>query len=263
MKSKFPSGTVTFLFTDIEDSTKKLWETAPEKMQVALSRHHTILREAIESSDGVVFQIIGDAFCAAFSTAQSAVIASLTAQRNLHQEEWDLPFPIRVRMGIHTGEAERDSKNPLTGGYASNQTLNRVARILSAGHGGQILLSMATRELVKSSLPANTQLRNMGEHRLKNLIHPEHLFQLTIVGPVTDFPPLKSLDSSPPDHSVLLTSSIGRDRGYPLQLLERAPQLQALDSALAQAKTGQGCVALVYGEAGIGKTSLVDSFARE
>ena len=115
------------------------------------------------------------------------------AQRELYQEQWDLPFPIRVRMGIHTGEAEQIANNPLLGGYTSNQTLNRVARILSAAHGGQVLLSLATTDLVKDSLPADTELRDKGEHHLRNLIHPEHIFQLNISGLPSEFPPLNTL----------------------------------------------------------------------
>src|SRR5262245_4356007 len=159
------SHLATFLFTDIEGSAK-LWETAPEKMKAALQQHHAILQEAIVSNGGTVFQIVGDAFCAAFPTVLSAVSAAITAQQELQREQWDLPFPIRVRMGIHTGEAERTSNNA----YASNPTLNRVARILSAAHGGQILLSLATTDLIKDSLPANMELRDMGQHSLKNLI---------------------------------------------------------------------------------------------
>jgi len=201
----------TFLFTDIEGSTK-LWESIPEKMKSALQRHHEILQEAISSNDGAAFQIIGDAFCIAFPTASSAISAALAAQQNLHQEQWDLPSPIRVRMGIHTGAAERTSNDSLTGGYASNHTLNRVARILSAGHGGQILLSFATKELVKDSLPANTEMRDMGEHHLKNLNRPEHLFQLIIADLPSDFPPLNTLDSYRYNLPLQLTSFIGRKR---------------------------------------------------
>jgi len=150
----------TFLFTDIEGSVR-LWDSDPGKMKSALQRHHDILQEAISSNGGAVFQIVGDAFCAVFPTAPATVSAAMTAQRKLHEEQWDLPEPIRVRMGIHTGTAEPTSDDSLTGGYASNQTLNRVARILSAGHGGQVLLSLATKELVQDSLPANTELRDM------------------------------------------------------------------------------------------------------
>ena len=202
---------VTFLFTDIEGSTK-LWESAPEKMKSALQRHHEILQEAISSNGGNAFQIVGDAFCAAFPTALSAITAALTAQRSLHHEHWDLASPIRVRMGIHTGAAERTSNDSPTGGYASNHTLNRVARILGAGHGGQILLSRAAQELARDTLPADTELRDMGEHHLKNLTRPEHLFQLISADLPADFPPLNTLDSDRHNLPLQLTSFIGRER---------------------------------------------------
>jgi predicted ATPase/class 3 adenylate cyclase len=201
----------TFLFTDIEDSTK-LWESAPEQMKVALQRHHGILQEAITANGGIVFQIIGDAFCAAFPTGPSAISAAVTAQCDLYQEQWDLPFPIRVRMGIHTGEAEPISNDSSIGGYASNPTMNRVARILKAGHGGQVLLSSATKELLKDSLPENMSLRDMGEHHLKNLARPEHLFQLNIPGLPSDFPPLDTLNSYRHNLPLQLTSFIGREK---------------------------------------------------
>ncbi|HEU4746431.1 MAG TPA: adenylate/guanylate cyclase domain-containing protein, partial [Anaerolineales bacterium] len=195
----------TFLFTDIEGSAK-LWENAPDRMKVALQRHHQILQEAITSTGGTVFQIMGDAFCAACPTVLSAVSAAVNAQQELHREQWDLPFPIRARMGIHTGEAERTSND----NYASGPTLNRVARILSAAHGGQILLSLATKDLVKDSLPANTELRDMGEHYLKNLMYPEHLFQLNIADLPSEFPPLNTLTHR---HSlpVQVTSFVARE----------------------------------------------------
>jgi predicted ATPase/class 3 adenylate cyclase len=195
----------TFLFTDIEGSAK-LWEEAPGKMKVALQRHHAILQEAIASKSGDVFQIVGDAFCAAFPTVLFAISAAVQAQRELYREQWDLPFPIRVRIGIHTGEAEQT----MTGGYASNPTLNRAARILTAAHGGQILLSLATKDLVKDSLPANTELRDMGEHYLKNLMYPEHLFQLNIAGLPSDFPPLNTLTHRQ-NLPVQVTSFIARE----------------------------------------------------
>jgi predicted ATPase/class 3 adenylate cyclase/DNA-binding XRE family transcriptional regulator len=213
----------TFLFTDVEGSTK-LWESAPEKMKVALQRHHAILQEAIPSNGGTIFQIIGDAFCAVFPTAPSAISAAVTAQHGLHQEQWDLPFPIRVRMGIHTGEAERTSNDSSTGGYSSNQTLNRVARILDAANGGQVLLSLVTKELLEDSLPAYTDLHDMGEYHLKDLARPEHLFQLNIAGLPSDFPPLNTLDLHHHNLPVQLTSFIGREKEIAelIHLLEKA-----------------------------------------
>jgi predicted ATPase/class 3 adenylate cyclase/DNA-binding XRE family transcriptional regulator len=231
----------TFLFTDIEGSAK-LWDQAPEKMKVALQRHHALLQEAITSNGGAVFQIVGDAFCAAFPTVQSAISAAVTAQRALHQVQWDLPFPIRVRMGIHTGEAERTSNKE----YASNPTLNRVARILSAAHGGQVLFSLATTDLVKDSLPANTELRDMGKHYLKNLTHPEHLFQLNIQGLPSAFPPLNTLTHR---HNlpVQVTSFIGREKEL-LEIIELIAKNRLVTL------TGAG---------GIGKTRLSIEAARE
>ena len=232
----------TFLFTDIEGSAK-LWESAPEQMKVALQRHHSILQDAISSNNGTVFQIIGDAFCSAFPTVLSSLSAAVAAQKELHQEQWDLPFPIRVRMGIHTGEAEQTANDE----YASNPTLNRVARILNAAHGCQILLSLATKDLVKDSMPANTELRDMGEHYLKNLIYPEHLFQLNIAGLPSEFPPLNTLTHR---HNlpVQVTSFIARE-----------PEIALVHEYLS--KDDIRLVTLI-GPPGIGKTRLSIEAAR-
>ena len=232
----------TFLFTDIEGSAK-LWENAPEKMKVALQRHHEILQEAISANVGSVFQVVGDAFCAAFPTVLSAISASISAQQKFHQEQWDLPFPIRVRMGIHTGEAEQTS----SGSYASNPTLNRIARILSAAHGGQVLLSLATKDLIKDSLPANTELRDMGEHYLKNLMYPEHLFQLNIAGLPSDFPPLNTLTHR---HNlpIQLTSFVARE-----------PELERIQDYLSRDDIR---LVTLIGPPGIGKTRLSIEAAR-
>ena len=232
----------TFLFTDIESSAK-LWETVPQQMKIALQRHHEILQDAISANGGEVFQIIGDAFCAAFRTVLSAISAAVTAQKELHEEQWDLPFPIRVRIGIHTGEAEQT----LNGGYASNPTLNRVARILSAAHGGQILLSLATKDLVKDLLPANTELRDMGEHYLKNLMYPEHLFQLNIAGLPSDFPPLNTLT---------------RRHNLPVQLtsfIARKEEIALVHEYLSKADIR---LVTLMGPPGIGKTRLSIEAAR-
>jgi predicted ATPase/class 3 adenylate cyclase/DNA-binding XRE family transcriptional regulator len=236
----------TFLFTDIEDSTK-LWESAPEQMKVALQRHHAILDEAISSNGGEVFQIVGDAFCAAFPTAPTAISAAVKAQCELYKESWNLPFPIRVRMSIHTGEAERTSRDALSGGYVSNQTLNRVTRILKAGHGGQVLLSFATKVLTEDSLPMTIGLRDMGEHSLKSLIQPEHLFQLTIEGLPSKFPPLKTFTIHRHNLPIQLTSFIGREKEI------RAVQ-QKLDRHRLVTLTGSG---------GTGKTRLSLQVAAE
>jgi DNA-binding NarL/FixJ family response regulator/class 3 adenylate cyclase len=186
MSSNFPSGTVTFLFTDIEDSTS-LWEQHPQEMLVADARHNQILREAIESNNGYVFQVIGDAFCAAFHTAGDAVRAAVKSQLDLHAEKWE-DTHIRVRMGIHTGKAEVQVADGLYSGYI---TLSRAQRLMSAGYGGQVLVSFAAQELVYDELPKGVELNDMGKWRLKNLSRPEHIFQLMIPGLPADFPSLK------------------------------------------------------------------------
>jgi DNA-binding NarL/FixJ family response regulator/class 3 adenylate cyclase len=186
MSSNFPSGTVTFLFTDIEDSTK-LWEQHPQEMLVAHARHNQILRKAIESNNGYVFQLIGDAFCAAFHTAGDAIHAATKAQLDLDAETWEGTH-IKVRMGLHTGKAEFQLEDGLYSGY---MTLSRVQRLMSAGCGGQVLVSFATQELVYDDLPKGVTLIDVGKWRLKNLSRPEHIFQLNIPGLACDFPSLK------------------------------------------------------------------------
>src|SRR5438105_4099553 len=166
------SGTLTFLFTDIEGSTQR-WEHHPEAMRAAVERHDAILRQAIEANGGHVFRTEGDAFRAAFTTAAQALQAALDAQRTLFAEPWTTEISsLKVRMALHTGAVEiRD--NDYTG-----PSLNRMARLLSAAHGGQTLLSLPTEELVRDNLPPAITLHDLGEHRLKDLIHPEHIFQV-------------------------------------------------------------------------------------
>ena len=203
-----PTGTVTFLFTDIEGSTR-LAQQYPDAMPALLARHNQILHQAIEGHNGYVFQIVGDSFSAAFHSASDALHAALDAQRSLYHEAWS-PAPIKVRMGIHTGAAQLqvDTKDNAYSGYA---TLALTQRIMSAGHGGQTLLSGATRELVRDVLPGNTELLNVGEKRLKDLLRPEHLYQLNIIELPSTFPPLKTLDAFLNNLPTQLTSFIGRE----------------------------------------------------
>ncbi len=200
-----PTGTVTFLFTDIEGSTK-LWEEHTEAMRAALGRHDDLLHETIARHHGHVFKTVGDAFHAAFPTASDALTAALDAQRALARERWALPDGLRVRMALHTGVAE-----PRNGDYFG-PALNRAARLLSAGHGGQVLLFRVTYELVQDALPAGTMLRELGQHRLRDLARPEQIYQLVAPGLATDFPPLRSLDTFPNNLPAQLTSFIGRER---------------------------------------------------
>ena len=204
MTLNLPTGTVTFLFTDIEGSTQ-LWEQRPEAMQAALTRHDALLRQAIEAHHGAVFKTIGDEFCAAFPSAPEALDASLAAQHALQAESWG-ETPIKVRIALHVGAAEaRD-------GDYFGPSLNRVARLLSAAHGGQTLLSAAAEEAARGQLPHGAELRDMGEWQLKDLIRPEHIYQLSAPDLPTEFPPLKSLEAFRTNLPAQLTSFVGRER---------------------------------------------------
>jgi len=204
--SSLPTGTVTFLFTDIEGSTL-LSQQHPDAMSGLLARHNEILIDSIESHHGSIFRHIGDAYCAAFSSADEAVNAALVAQQRLHNEAWT-PAPVKVRMGIHTGTVQLDDENE----YSGYTILAFCQRIMSVGHGGQTLLSGATRELVRDSLSENVELVDLGERRLKDLLRPEHLYQINAFGLPATFPPLMTLDSLPNNLPTQLTSFIGRER---------------------------------------------------
>jgi class 3 adenylate cyclase len=195
-----PTGTVTFLFTDIEGSAN-LAQNYPNEIKMLLERHHSILRQSIEAHYGYVFQIIGDAFCAAFATASDAVCAALAAQRLLQHEPWD-PAPIAVRMGVHTGTAQLGDMDDRSGGYRGYLTLAAVQRVMSCAHGGQVLLSGASAGLLRGQLPEGARLLDMGEYRLKGLVSPERLWQLVASDLRTEF-------QQPPG----ATDSIYRTRG--------------------------------------------------
>jgi predicted ATPase/class 3 adenylate cyclase/Tfp pilus assembly protein PilF len=199
-----PTGTLTFLFTDIEGSTK-MWERSPEAMQAALARHDQILRRAIEEHDGYVFKTVGDAFCCAFITAPDALEAALEAQRLLLKERWAESDPLRVRMALHIGAAEERD------GDYFGPPVNRVARLLSAAHGGQVLLSAATHEMVRDQLPAGMNLAELGEHRLKDLFRPERVFQLVSPDLPSEFPPLRTLEAYRNNLPLQPTPLVGRE----------------------------------------------------
>jgi predicted ATPase/class 3 adenylate cyclase/Tfp pilus assembly protein PilF len=200
-----PTGTLTFLFTDIEGSTK-LWERDSSVMQLALARHDEILREAIEERGGYVFKTVGDAFFCAFPTAPDALEAALDAQRLLLEQRWAESTPLRVRMALHTGAAEERD------GDYFGPPVNRIARLLSAAHGGQVLLSLPTQELVRDQLPTRTTLRDLGEHRLKDLFRPERIFQLLAPGLPSESPPLRTLDTYRNNLPLQPTPLIGREK---------------------------------------------------
>ena len=195
-----PSGTLTFLLTDIEGSTR-LWQAAPDAMQVALARHDLILRDGIEAHGGHVFKTAGDAFFAAFTTPWLALDAALALQQALQAEAWPTQAPIRVRMALHSGVAE------LRDGDYFGTPLNQVARLLSAGHGGQTLVSSATGELCHDRLPAGVALNTLGEHLLKDLARRQTIYELCHPALPRAFPPLRTLlaplDTRVPSIAVL------------------------------------------------------------
>ena len=207
MRQNPPSGTITFLFTDIEGSTK-LWESSADTMRQALACHDEIVRAGIEANGGFIFKTIGDAFCAAFATAPEAVAAALDAQQSLLAETWEIDPPLRARMALHTGAAEE------RGGDYYGQPLNRVARLLSAGHGGQTLVSLVTQELVRDALPPGALLIDLGDASLKDLSRTERVYQLNHIDLPADFPPLRTLNSGelPNNLPQQPTSFIGRDK---------------------------------------------------
>ena len=180
-----PSGTVTFLFTDVEGSTR-LWEEHPEGMKDALARHDAIVRDCVAREEGLVFTTAGDQFCAAFSSPNSALDAAVSIQRRLAAETWGDTGPLRVRMAIHTGNAEERD------GDYFGPTLNRCARLLSIGHGGQILVSAVTAQLLVAAGLAPHGLEDLGSHDLKDLDRAEHVFQVVHPDLESDFPDLNS-----------------------------------------------------------------------
>jgi len=242
LSGTLPSGTVTFLFTDIEGSTK-LWEKYPETMKSALAGHDSILKEAIETNHGYIIKTTGDGVHAVFVTAMDAINAAVDAQHAFQPSEFIVKHPdegktsevlLRVRMGLHTGEAE------LRDGDYYGGTLNRAARIMGVANGGQILLSSVTAALVREHLPESTSLVDLGEHRLKNLSQPENIFQLNAPDLPDNFPPLQSLNTVPNNLPSQLTSFIGRGA-------EMAEIRALLNSARLVTLTGSG---------GTGKTRL-------
>jgi predicted ATPase/class 3 adenylate cyclase len=238
--SERPSGAVTFLFTDIEGSTR-LWEAQPADMARALARHDAVVREAIDARDGYVFSTAGDAFGAAFAEATAGAAAAVATQRALQREPWPQGAELRVRMGLHTGETvERD-------GDYFGPTLNRCARVMAAAHGGQVLVTRATERALGGHVDG-AELADLGEHHLRDLEGTEHLFQLTGDGLAAEFPPVRSLDAAvstlPPQRS----SFVGRDD----------------EMARTRALLRESRLVTLTGAGGCGKTRLaVEVAARE
>jgi len=228
-----PTGTVAFLFTDIEGSTQR-WESHREAMDDAVKRHDGLLSEAIDRHNGYVFKAIGDAFCVAFARVSDAVAAAVDAQRALSTEDFSAVGGLPVRMGLHAGEASERN------GDYFGPAVNRVARLMSIGHGGQILVSGVMRDLAYRDLPAGASLLDLGSHRLKDLTEAEQVWQLTIAGLPAEFPELKALDTLPNNLPIQPTSFRGRER-----------DLEEVKSLLARHK-----LLTLVGSGGVGKTRL-------
>jgi predicted ATPase/class 3 adenylate cyclase len=195
----------TFLFTDIERSSE-LWETHPQAMGRALAQHDTLLRGVFADHGGHIFKTVGDAFCVAYPNTRDAVDAAIATQRALAANAWEETGPLRVRMAVHQGEAEQRDDDYF------GPTLNRVARVLAVGHGGQTLLSHVAAEGVRATLPSEISLRDLGERRLKDLRQPERIFQLVVNDLPDQFPPLRSLEILPNNLPAQVTSFVGRER---------------------------------------------------
>ena len=187
---ELPTGTVTLLFTDIEGSTRLLQQLG-DRYAGILTEFRQLLRAAFRRWNGYEVDTQGDAFFVAFARATDAVSAAVEMQRALAAHPWPDGAPVHVRIGLHTGEPQRSVE-----GYVGLD-VHRAARIMSAGHGGQVLLSQTTRDLVEHDLPDGVSLRDLGAHRLKDLLHPSHLFALVISDLPADFPHLETLDIHP------------------------------------------------------------------
>lgn len=239
--SNLPLGTVTFLFTDIEGSTRLLQHLG-DKFATVIAEHDQLLRDVWQKYHGSVVGTQGDSFFVAFPRAVDGVNAAMEAQRVLHAHDWTDGVKVRVRMGLHTGEPQIGASDNYVG-----IDVHRAARIAAAGHGGQILISQSTYDLVKSELPDEVIVQDLGEHRLKDLRQPKQLYQLVAPGLPSEFPPLKSLDASPNNLPSQLTSFVGRSK-------EIAEVKQLLSEGRILTLTGPG---------GTGKTRLALQVASE
>jgi len=229
-----PSGTVTFLLTDLEGSTR-MWEQDAEAMKAAMVRHDELVERAVAANHGFVFSRMGDGMATAFPTARDATVAAASIQRALTDEPWTTPRPLRARIGLHTA----DDVFVEGGGYAS-KPINRCSRLMSAAHGGQIVVSGSTEVLVHEQLPDGMQLTDLGEHRLRDLHRPTRVFQLDQCDANERFPPLRSLESYPGNLPAQASSFVGRG-------VEMSRIAAALETSRVVTITGVG---------GVGKTRL-------
>lgn len=246
-----PSGAVTFLFTDLESSTR-LWEEHPDAMRDALARHDAILGRCIEDHHGFIVKSTGDGAYAVFAAVPDAANAAAAVIRTLHDEPWGATGPLRARMGLHSGNAEERD------GDYFGPVLNRASRLMAAAHGGQVVLSHVSAEFVREVLADGLTLLDLGEHRLRGIERPERVYELVISGVPSDFPPLQSLDALP---GALSLPGPSFARGVEA-LAGRDVELDRLAAAWSRAKNGVRQIALIAGEPGIGKTRLSIELAR-
>ena len=239
-----PSGTVAFLFTDIEGSTR-LWERDPAAMRAVVARHDALLAAAVARHRGHLFKHVGDAVQAAFPTAADAVAAAADGQRALRAADWGDAGPLLVRMAVHAGEAAPNA----AGDYNQIACLNRLSRLLSTGHGGQVLLTAVVRDRLGGRLPPGATLRDLGRHRLRDLLEPERVSQLVLAGLPDTFPPLASLERFP-----------GNLPQQPNPLLGREADLAALLPLVAD---GPRRLVTLTGPGGAGKTRLALQLAAD
>jgi predicted ATPase/class 3 adenylate cyclase/Flp pilus assembly protein TadD len=230
----FPTGTVTFLFSDIEGSTRLLQRVGDGYPEI-LEAHAKLIRQALAAHAGHEVSTEGDGFFAVFPIALDAVLAAAAVQRSLLGHPWPEGVQVRVRIGLHTGQGT------LGGDDYVGLDVHRTARIASAAHGGQVLLSEATEALTTQDLPADLRLRDLGPHRLKDLEHPERLFQLVVAGLEQDFPPPRALDARPHNLPTQLTTFVGREK-----------ELAELQDLLGQTR-----LITITGAGGTGKSRLV------
>jgi predicted ATPase/class 3 adenylate cyclase len=241
MTQPLPTGNITFLFTDVEGSTRA-WESNPEAMAIALKVHDDVVRDAVAKHGGQIFKTVGDAFCCVFSHCADAVTAAIDAQRALQTQEWPAQIgALRVRVGIHSGNAVEHDDDYF------GPTVNRVARLTAVAQGGQILLSAAATSDLRGASLEGVTLRDLGSHRLRDLKEAEPTFQVVAAGLRTDFPALASLDAHPNNLPSQLSSFIGRDR----------------ELADIRRRLSTGRIVTITGPGGVGKTRLALQLAAD